>query len=387
MPHQTMTVAPDDVFEAASPAPRALYVHVPFCPSICPYCDFHKMRRHEPLVKAYLARLAEEARERYDRYGGKLETIYLGGGTPSHLQDDELEHLISTLQTTWGTEVDEFTLEADPLTFDSARLNFFKTLGITRLSIGLQSTQNDVLKFLGRKHTATEGLEAVTMALEAGFRVSADLITAVDGQDTARDLHTLAHTGVGHISVYNLTIEPYTSFALRGVQVDEHKEADDYELANVVLEDYGFERYEVSSHARPAECSRHNQMYWHGAYFVALGPSAAGFIPTADVSLIGKRYTNPQIKHWLAGEAGEVLEITPLNFVQDMLMTGLRTTRGANLEALSERTQIDVVTTYKNLITTLVQKGLLSYQAPWLRATDAGILQLNPIVKAFFEAS
>ncbi|MEM7734762.1 MAG: radical SAM family heme chaperone HemW [Deinococcota bacterium] len=387
MSHQIATAVPDGVSETALPTPQALYVHVPFCPSICPYCDFHKMRRHEPLVKAYLARLAEEACVRYDRYGGKLQTIYLGGGTPSHLQDSELEQLITALQDTWGAEVDEFTLEADPLTFDQTRLNFFRELGITRLSIGLQSTQDDVLKFLGRKHTAREGLAAVNIAVEASFRVSADLITAVDGQDTARDLRTLASTGVGHISVYNLTIEPYTPFALRGVQVDEHKEADDYELTNTVLSDYGFERYEVSSHAKPDERSQHNQMYWHGAYFVALGPGAAGFVPTADVSLIGKRYTNPQIKHWLAGESGEVLELTPLNFVQDMLMTGLRTTRGVNLEALSTRTQIDVMNTYESLITTLVQKGLLSYQAPWLRATDAGILQLNPIVKAFFEAS
>jgi oxygen-independent coproporphyrinogen-3 oxidase len=344
------------------------------------------MRRHEPLVKAYLARLAEEARERYDRYGGKLETIYLGGGTPSHLQDDELEHLITSLQKTWGTDVDEFTLEADPLTFDTARLQFFRDLGITRLSIGLQSTQDNVLKFLGRKHTAREGLAAVNMALDAGFRVSADLITAIDGQDTARDLHTLASTGVGHISVYNLTIEPYTPFALRGIQVDEHKEADDYTLANTVLSGYGFERYEVSSHAKPGARSRHNQMYWYGAYFVALGPGAAGFVPAADASLVGERYTNPLIKHWLARDTAEVLEITPLNFVQDMLMTGLRTTRGVNLEALSKRTQIDVFESYKNLITTFLQKDLLSYRAPWLRATDTGILQLNPIVKAFFDA-
>ncbi len=240
------------------------------------------MRRNDGLVEAYLKRVEEEAFERYQEFPVKLDTLYFGGGTPSHLTDSELIRLTQMLEKTWGFPARlETTLEADPRTFDKNRLQFFKDLGFDRLSIGLQSTQANVLKFLGRVHIGQEGLEAVTNALEAGFEVSADLITGIAEQDTAIDLHALAKTGVNHISVYSLTIEPFTPFALRKVQRNEDKEADDYELTNEILSDYGLERYEVSSHARRGHEAKHNQVYWQGDYFLALGPGAAGFIPTS----------------------------------------------------------------------------------------------------------
>ena len=320
------------------------------------------MRRHEGLVAAYLARLEQEAVSLYREFPSQLKTIYLGGGTPSHLSDEELARVVSIFEKTWGW-AEETTLEADPLTFNKARLEFFKRLGFNRLSIGLQSTQDDVLKFLGRLHSAEEGLNAVEMALNAGFEVSADLITAVNGQDTAQDLRTLAETGVTHISVYNLTIEPYTPFALRGVQVDEAKEAKDFELTNEVLSGYGFERYEVSSHAKPGHESKHNQTYWHGDYFLALGPSAAGFYPVENKSeassrFVGERRTNLLIKGWLEHTPPERLLVTPDDYVLDVLMTGLRTRRGIDLDRLAERTGIQVGERYASLVETLTARGV-----------------------------
>lgn len=340
------------------------------------------MRRHEGLVHAYLQHITQEAQERYDQFGGRLETIYFGGGTPSHLTNAELTHLITPLQDTWGFPAAETTLEADPLTFDKDRLQFFRDLGVNRLSIGLQSCQDEVLNFLGRTHNAQEGLRAVDMALEAGFRVSADLITAVPNQDAMYDLHTLAQTGVGHISVYNLTIEPYTPFALRGVTVDEDKEADDYSLADEVLSGYGFDRYEVSSHAKPAQASQHNQMYWRGAYFVALGPGAAGFVPSDTA--IGVRYTNPPIKGWLEQQPSETLTVTPKVFVEDMLMTGLRTKKGVNLEHVRVKSGIDVLEHYAPVLERFFTQNLLTLETPYLRATQTGLLHLNGMLTAFF---
>ena len=381
-----------------------MYLHVPFCPKICPYCDFHKMRRHEPLVAAYLARLEQEAVSLYDEFPSQLKTIYLGGGTPSHLSDEELTRVVGIFEKTWGFPgAQETTLEADPLTFDKARLETFKALGFNRLSIGLQSTQDDVLKFLGRLHNGAEGLRAVEMALEAGFEVSADLITAVSGQDTVQDLRTLAETGVPHISVYNLTIEPYTPFALRGIEVDEEKEARDFNLANEVLGGYGFERYEVSSHAKPGHESKHNQVYWHGDYFLALGPSAAGFVPVRSEEKgvrrkalnpspltphasppIGERRTNVPIKGWLEQSLPNSLPVTPEDYVLDVLMTGLRTRRGVDLDKLAERTGIRVEEKYASLIEGFVARGLLELTPPHLRTTDKGLVQLNGILKRFF---
>jgi putative oxygen-independent coproporphyrinogen III oxidase len=379
---------------------QSLYIHVPFCPHICPYCDFHKMRRNDGLVEAYLERLEEEARERYQEFPVQLETLYFGGGTPSHLSDMELTQIITVLKETWGFPAKlETTLEADPLTFDKERLKFFRDLGFSRLSIGLQSTQDNVLKFLGRTHTGQEGLEAVTNALEAGFEVSADLITGIEGQDTAKDLHTLAQTGVNHISVYSLTIEPFTPFALRGVQRNEDKEANDYELTNQILSSYGLERYEVSSHARAGHEAKHNQVYWHGDYFLALGPSAAGFIQVPgsrfQVSeVLPKpetrnpkpfRYTNPPIKAWLNHEAPEIIDITPERYVQDVLMTGLRTRQGVDVMRLEQRTNINILTHYHEHIDLFINHGLLRFDNYHLSATRAGLLQLNGIVSRFLE--
>jgi putative oxygen-independent coproporphyrinogen III oxidase len=346
------------------------------------------MRRREGLVSAYLQRLEQELEALYARYPEvQLDTVYFGGGTPSHLNDAELARIVAAFERTWGWPARlETTLEADPLTFDVARLKVFKVLGFSRLSIGLQSTQDEVLRFLGRQHRGREGLRAVTAALEAGFEVSADLITAVPEQDAAKDLHALAATGVPHVSVYSLTIEPYTPFALRGVCVDEEKDAKDYALAQRILPRYGLERYEVSNHAKMGHESQHNQVYWQGEYYLAAGPSAASFEP-ADAPLIGCRRVNAPIKAWLQGAAPEVHPVDAKTFVDEMLLTGLRTARGVDLSQLAARSGIDLTTQAADIIRTLLDKGLLMRQGPYLRATGAGLTRLNAVVRALWRRS
>ena len=367
--------------------PKALYLHVPFCPKVCPYCDFHKMHRNEDLVAAYLERLEHEAKALHAQFPAELDTIYLGGGTPSHLTDDELARVVDILKNTWGFPAQvETTLEADPLTFDKARLETFKTLGFNRLSIGLQSTQDEVLKFLGRLHGGRAGLQAVELALAAGFEVSADLITGVNAQDAALDLQRLAATGAPHISVYSLVIEPYTPFALRGVSVDEAKESADFDLATGVLADYGFERYEVSSHAKPGHESNHNQAYWRGDYFLNLGPSAAGFVPAKNPTLLGERRTNLPIKNWLQNQSPTTDAVTAQDYVLDVLLTSLRTRAGVNIARLESRSGINILTRYADLIDELERHKLLRVQAGFLKTTEAGLRQLNGVVRRFWQA-
>lgn len=341
------------------------------------------MRRHEGLVAGYLDRLETEARELHAQYPGPLDTIYFGGGTPSHLEDDELERITSFFADTWGWPARlETTLEADPLTFDPARLQRFRDWGIDRLSIGLQSTQDEVLRFLGRRHDGRAGLEAVTWALDAGFEVSADIITAVPGQDAERDLHALAATGVPHVSVYTLSVEPFTPFALRGVRVDPDREADDYDLADRVLSTYGYERYEVSSHAKPGHTSQHNQIYWHGEPFLALGPSAAGYLPGNGG--LGIRTRNAPIKTWLEGEPPHREESTPRDYVLERLMTGLRTTAGVDLREVSRVSGIDVDERYAEPLDAARAKGWLIQSGGRLRATSAGLARLDAILRTIF---
>lgn len=365
--------------------PRSLYLHVPFCPKICPYCDFHKMRRNEGLVAAYLDRLEAEAEELGRLYPGPLDTIYLGGGTPSHLSDAELGRVARMLGRHWGfPALEETTLEADPLTFDAERLRTFRELGFSRLSIGLQSTQDHVLRFLGRRHDGAEGLAAVEAALAAGFEVSADLITAVPEQDARRDLTALAATGVQHISVYSLTVEPFTPFALRGVRIDEDRAADDYLLADEILSGCGYARYEVSNHARPGHESRHNQTYWHGRHFLALGPSAASFLPTPGG--LGERRTNPHIRAWLEGGPPERNVLTPEEYVLERLMTGLRTKIGVDLADVLARSGIDVTERFAAVLEPLLRHDLLALTADGdrLRATPDGLIRLDAVLREFF---
>lgn len=365
---------------------RSLYLHVPFCPSICPYCDFHKMRRHEGLVARYLDRLDEEAAETAARHPGPLDTVYLGGGTPSHLTDAELTRVFALLARHWSTPARvETTLEADPRTFDAQRLAHFRELGVNRLSIGLQSTQDGVLRFLGRAHDGAEGLGAVHQALEAGFRVNVDVIMAVPGQDLDRDLRSVAELGVRHMSVYTLTIEPHTPFALRGVRVDPDEDADAFETAEAVLAEYGLERYEVSNYAVPGEESRHNQATWRGAWYLGLGPSASSHLPHGP---FGTRHKNPPIKDWLAGAAPEADPLSADDVVLERLMTGLRTREGVDLVALEARTGVRVEDAHAVWLDAALRHELLTLdERRTLRASGTGLARLDALLRAFVQTA
>ncbi|MFA5594269.1 MAG: radical SAM family heme chaperone HemW [Trueperaceae bacterium] len=369
--------------------PRALYVHVPFCPSVCPYCDFHKMLRSGPLVARYLDRLEAEIEAVSAAYTGPLDTVYFGGGTPSHLTDAELERVFGALQRAWGgtgyaaapLARTELTLEADPLTFDTARLERFAALGVTRLSIGLQSTQDAVLSFLGRVHDSAAGLEAVRLALTSGLQTNVDIIMAVPGQQLANDLRTVLDMGASHLSVYSLTIEPNTPFGRRGVRVDPEADADAFELAGEVIAEYGLRRYEVSNFALPGRESHHNLAYWRGQHYLAVGPGASAYLPEGP---FGTRLKNPPIKTWLLGAEPEREVLTADDVVLERLMTGLRTAEGVDLTALAERTGAHVTDLAPAWLKDATRHGLLTRaEGDVLRATEVGLERLDALLRTF----
>ena len=364
---------------------RSIYLHVPFCPHICPYCDFHKMRRNEGLVARYLDRLEQEALAQAERHPGRPDTVYFGGGTPSHLSDAELERVVAVLDRDFGFPGRlETTLEADPLTFTPDRLARFRDLGFDRLSIGLQSTQDEVLRYLGRVHDGRAGLQALDWALASGLRVNADVITAVPGQDAELDLRTVAGTGVEHMSVYTLTVEPGTPFALRGVTVDSEREADDFELVAGALAPFGLERYEVSNFARPGQESRHNLGTWRGETYLGLGPSASSYLP--EGSPFGTRLRNPSMRAWLEGAAPERELLGPEDVVLERLLTGLRTREGVDLAALERRTGRTPAAMAPRWWRDALRHRLLSVDGDRLRATDAGLARLDALLRSFVRA-
>jgi putative oxygen-independent coproporphyrinogen III oxidase len=382
---------------------RHLYAHVPFCPTICPYCDFHVLERRAGLVDAYLIELEREATRLSSEFPSDLMTIYVGGGTPSFLRDHEISSFVTIVRDAFGWVPDfknggEATLEVNPGTVTRSRAKLWRDLGFDRASLGVQSTQDDVLKFLGRTHDAKQALESLEILLETGFRVSADLITAVPGQDVERDLRALASVGLEHISAYTLTIEDGTPFARLGVKVREEDEERALELAETVLLEYGLARYEVSNHAKPGFESRHNIAYWDNRFWFGLGPSATGHYPLfsplpllgegSGVRVLSERRKNPPLQTWLEGqratlENGSLERVTPEEFVTDALFSGLRLKRGVNLTDLSSRAGMDVSQRFADAFASLESRGLLERDGDVVRATHDGIWVLNQVVAEF----
>ncbi|MDV6374238.1 radical SAM family heme chaperone HemW [Deinococcus arenicola] len=379
---------------------RHLYVHVPFCPSICPYCDFHVLTRKSGQVEAYLERLETEAAWLASQYTVDLDTVYLGGGTPSFLRDAEITALVGSIRRHLGWGRQENTLEINPGTVSPARAALWKSLGFDRASVGVQSLDDATLKFLGRQHDAAGAREAVTTLIDAGLRVSGDLITAVPGQPLDSDIHGLVGLGVDHISAYTLTIEPGTEFARRGVTVQEDDERAGFERTEELLTAHGFARYEISNYARPGQQSRHNLAYWNNRTYLGLGPGAAGQYPALPGSKglgvqgseeglavpLTTRRTNPHLHTWLTGEQGEVEAINAEDYVTDALFMGLRLRTGVDLDDLSRRSGLDVRGRYAGAIAANVGRGWLELDGSWLRATPAGWWVLNRVVTDFLEA-
>ena len=362
----------------------SLYVHVPFCPTLCPYCDFHVVRRGPEWVEAYLRRLKEEAQALHESYPEPLRTLYLGGGTPSYLRDRELVALFQALS--WPlAEGAEVTLEANPGTLSPSRLKLLRDLGVNRLSLGVQSFQDPVLRFLGRAHGRKGALKAVGMALEAGFRVSIDLILGLPMQDVEKDLKEAASLGMGHVSAYTLQVEKGTPFALLGLREDPEREAWAMERAEALLGEAGLFRYEVSNFAKEGEEARHNLVYWRNGFWLALGPAATGQYP-GEGKAYALRRTGPPLPRWLQGEPPREEVISPLDHAKESLMLGLRLKEGVDVGAVEARTGLSLFPFLQEAAQGLAQEGLLQVQGKRLFPTPKAFPLLHQVVLELWEA-
>ncbi|RZV42193.1 MAG: radical SAM family heme chaperone HemW, partial [Acidimicrobiales bacterium] len=256
-----------------------VYVHWPFCTRLCPYCDFNIYKNKPDLAFELTQAIVDDLRTWREASGSRtLASIHFGGGTPSLMSIDHLRAIIEEVQTLWDPNVDlEIALEANPDDISREKLSQWKSVGIERLSIGAQSFDDDVLKFLGRNHNSKSARRALEMAVDMIPRVSTDLIYGWLGQTTdhwRRELEQVLAIEPGHISTYQLTIEDKTAFA-RAEQrgdarvVDTDKSADLFDLVGNVLGEVGYDRYEVSNFAKTAkDQSRHNKLYWQGEDYV-----------------------------------------------------------------------------------------------------------------------
>ncbi|MFD1611129.1 radical SAM family heme chaperone HemW [Sphingomonas tabacisoli] len=366
-----------------SESPLAFYIHWPFCVSKCPYCDFNSHVRSEvdqdQWREALLADLAHEAAL---TPGRPLSSIFFGGGTPSLMPPQTVAALIEAAERHWGFAPDiEITLEANPSSVEAERFGDLARAGVNRVSLGLQALDDAALAFLGRAHSLTEGLLALDTAQTSFDRVSFDLIYARPGQslkDWEAELRRALGFGTGHLSLYQLTIEPGTRFAaLAGkgelAEMDPDFAADLFELTRATTKEAGLPAYEVSNHARPGEESRHNLTYWRYGDYVGVGPGAHG----RRLNRASFRRKKPE--NFLAAitrnghgiESEDVL--SPAVRASEALLMGLRLEEGVELARLAEA--ID-----RNALARLRKHGLLTNESERLRATPAGMLVLNSLL-------
>jgi oxygen-independent coproporphyrinogen-3 oxidase len=318
-----------------------LYLHIPFCHRICPYCSFYKHTPGDTSIGSFVDALAAEAKSRIT---AAPRTLYLGGGTPSMLSPSHLSRLFTALHGIVDfSKLDEVTLEANPATFDTAKAKLFRELGITRVSLGIQSFTPHVLEILGREHSVAQASEAVSILREAGISsVNIDLMFSIPGQSKADWEATLRHAislNPDHISAYNLTYEEDTAFfeSLRRGEMRENEDhdAEFFHLADELLTAAGLDHYETSNYAKPGHHSSHNQGYWRGDDYLGLGPSAVS-------TLSGIRWKNvADTTRYIAQiqSIGHALtESEPLDAEArrlERIALGLRTRDGIPLDLLS----------------------------------------------------
>lgn len=361
--------------------PRHAYIHVPFCRHRCGYCDFTLVAGRDDLVDRYLAAIAAEL----ERLAAPLEldTLYLGGGTPSHLGPAGLERLFGVLDRRLRPgAAAEVSLEANPLDVTPSFVAAATRLRVTRVSLGGQSLDAVTLRTLDRDHGPDDVRRAVELLLAAGFTVSLDLMTAAPGQTRAAveaDLAAAAALGVQHVSVYCLTWEKGTAFAARRARgllaaVDEGLERQMFEAAIDGLEAAGFEHYEVSNFARPGGRCRHNEAYWDCRPWEAFGPGAARF--DGRTRTTNHRSTTTWISRVLAGAdaTGDVDAMTAEEAARERIVVGLRRREGLCRRAFRVASGFDLDELIAAPLRGWVDAGLATDEGDRVRLTRAGLL-------------
>jgi oxygen-independent coproporphyrinogen-3 oxidase len=372
-----------------APARFALYVHVPWCRHVCPYCDFNVRARQDVPEGDDVATLTAELTAwacRPPFAGARLASVFFGGGTPSLYSPAALGRVLEQAAAHFGLEPDaEVTLEANPGTVTAGTLRALHAAGVNRLSLGAQSFDPTLLRTLGRDHTAAEIHTAVAAARAAGFdNLSLDLIFAVPGETLAgwaADLDTALALRPEHVSTYALTYEPGTPLHRwrsegRVVAVDEDDEAAMADLACDRLAAAGYERYEISSHALPGWASLHNQRYWDGSSYLGIGPGAHSFAATPPP---GRRWANerdPDRHRALVAAHGTAVatseELTPARAESDFVVTGLRRLVGVDVDAFAGRFGRALETALPQ-VATLTVDGLVERAGTRLRLTERGL--------------
>lgn len=372
-----------------------LYVHWPFCLSKCPYCDFNSHVQERVDQDAWRTALVREINHYAALMPGrKLTSIFFGGGTPSLMPPETVAAVIDEAQKLWAFSNDiEITLEANPTSVEAGKFRAFRQAGVNRVSLGIQSLRENDLVFLGRKHNVGEARQAIDIAAATFDRFSFDLIYARPQQTVAawqEELNEALTLSGGHISLYQLTIEPGTAFHTQHARGDfmipnDVVAGELYEVTQDILGAAGMPAYEISNHAKMGEESRHNLTYWRYGDYAGVGPGAHGRITIEGKKIATRAHRAPEI--WLKNVAEQghgahpFEEVTPDQRMTEALMMGLRLSEGvplARLEFESGKTSDTFFDPKK--IKSLCDEGYLSMANDHITATAAGRQRLNALL-------
>ncbi len=375
-----------------------LYVHWPFCRSKCPYCDFnsHAVTTIDQALWRH-ALVTELAFWRSHTAGRTITSVFFGGGTPSLMAPETVAGLLDAVADGWPLAPDlEVTLEANPTSAEAAAFAGFRAAGVNRLSLGVQALDDAALAALGRGHDTKEALAAIDLASRCFERVSIDLIYARPGQTPVawrRELGLAVTLGTGHLSAYQLSIEPGTAFhrqeALGALTLpDEEIAADLFEATQEMLAACGLPAYEISNHARPGQECRHNLAIWQGGDYLGIGPGAHGRLDRPDGGRLATQCHRAP-GDWLAQvkDAGHgTLPPEPLDAtdrLEELLLFGLRLTEGVRHSTAHARLGYDLLTRLDpGTLARLIEGGFLALDPAGLRATPAGRQRLNAVLAA-----
>lgn len=365
-----------------------LYFHIPFCKQACHYCDFHfstDLTRTDEMVDALVQELTLQKEYLNDK---KLSSIYFGGGTPSLLKANHFEKIFNAIGSLYHLEETcEITLEANPDDLTTDKLNTLLNAGINRLSIGVQSFDDGVLKFINRAHNSKMAIAALENARKVGFEnFSLDLIYAIPGQNDDKligNINTALQFAPEHISAYGLTIEPKTVFGnwaskKKLTPVEENINADQFEIISNAFTEHGYEHYEISNYCKPGNYSMHNSSYWKQIPYLGIGPSAHSYNKTSRQYNISNN--TGYIKAIKNNEVPFQIETLSIeNQINEYIFTTLRTMWGCNLEVLKLEYQFDLLSQHKTYLDKLIAKNLATLNNDKLILTKKGKLLADQI--------
>lgn len=369
------------------------YIHIPFCQQICHYCDFTKFFYNERLADEYLEALEKEIHTYIHGEKAQVRTIFVGGGTPTAVNHQQLEKLLRMIDDHFDiASCEEYTFEANPGDLDMEKVQLLRDFGVDRISLGVQVFDDEMLEKIGRVHKVKDVYTNIDRLLQAGLsNISIDLMYALPGQtveDFEKTIDEAMQFGLPHYSSYSLQIEPKTVFYQRYMKgkltkAKEDDEAEMYELLQRKLTAAGAVQYEISNFAKPGFESKHNLTYWNNEHYYGIGAGAHGYLP-------GKRTINirplPAYVKKAAEDGKPVLHEEPIGVKEEMeeeMFLGLRKTEGISTERFYQKYGKTLVDVFGNRLTQLKERSLIDEEAGHIRLTSKGRILGNEVFQEF----